>query len=67
MTKNLNSITKKHNLSYYNLLDGRKIKLNSTLFDNSWKMKMIKEILHMRDSAFFDGLNLDEMDFFDKL
>ena len=61
MTKNLNSIIKKHNLSYYNLFDGRKIKLNSFSFDNCRKIKMIKEILHMRDFAFFDVPNLDEM------
>ena len=61
MTRNLNSKIRKHNLSYYNLFDGRKIKLNYISFDNCWKIEMIKEILHMRDFALSDVLNLDEM------
>ena len=61
VTRNVNEIINKHKLSYCSLFSGRKIKLNSMSFDNCWKIKIIKEILHMRDFSLFDVLNYNEI------
>ena len=60
VTKNINIIIENHNLSYLDIFVGRKIKFSLQSLDNCWRIKMIKEILHMRDFELFDVLNIDE-------
>ena len=61
ITRNINIIIEKHNLSYFDLFSGNKIKFATESLDNCWRVNMIKEILHMRDFGLFDTLDIEEM------
>ena len=59
IVKNVNRILSKSNISYRNLFDGKKIKIERKLCDK-WRVDLIKELLFVRDQKLYIELDNDQ-------
>ena len=60
---NLNIILTKHNISYLEIFNGKKLKLKLSNNDVKWKANFILDLVYLRDFKQFNFLNKDQIDY----